>query len=324
MGNVLSTIGDGLSLSLGFTRLSVTWRFKKHEMCGKPFVEMIKGHYAYGRLINRPTVYQLRLVHKPPKLHWYLLIKQKDSPLPYVTVEITTSDLRDLIPCIRTFESCDDDASDVGIYEGKLIDLCKLADETVEEMGTYNLLTRNCQHFCNRLLKKLYKEEFPYTYESNIADTKFDYHSQVLPEVQFPVDYKNESEHPVGETYEFVKRVTWKAETVDQKPELKLSTPAPPPTINDLGSLVDILTPIQNKWRDLGGKLAINPLTLDKIAKNYRHIAHQCLREMLREYLQHPYPPPSWVKLANHVQVYDPAVAFNVIKNAERIATSSC
>ena len=45
----------------------------------------------------------------------------------------------------------------MGTYRGSLFDLCELADGVVEEMGTYDLVESNCQHFCNNLLKKLYK-----------------------------------------------------------------------------------------------------------------------------------------------------------------------
>ena len=314
----------GNSLSFGLVR-RISWISTKRDGdYGRPFVEMIKDHYMYGPWIDTKAIYELKLVHRLPNLHWYLLIKKGgSSDLPYITLEITTSGKKDLIPVTRDLKSCDDRASDVGTYDGTLLDLCKLADEVVKEMGTYNLMKRNCQHFCNNLLKKLYKDEFSYTFESNMTDDKFDYRTQVCPELVavvnvFKVD-KTTSDYAIALSSEFTKRGKWRATKIEERPKLALSRPVPPPTINDFTTLLNILVPIQNKWKDLGSKLSINPVKLDKIEHNHRQIAKQCLREMLREYLQRRYPPPKWEKLANQVNDYNHSVAIAIIKRAESI-----
>ena len=125
-----------------------------------------------------------------------------------------------------------------------------------------------------------------------------------------------------GKPFESTKRsrAVQPATEVKKIPALKLSKPGPLPTctIDDLTTLVNLLTPIQNIWHDLGGKLAIDPQKLENIRQKYGQRANQCLREMLREYLQHHYPPPTWDKLANHVDEYNHSVAISIIKKGEK------
>ncbi len=45
----------------------------------------------------------------------------------------------------------------------RLCDIAELADQVVKEMGTYNLVSENCQHFCNRLLQKMGQQTYPTT-----------------------------------------------------------------------------------------------------------------------------------------------------------------
>jgi hypothetical protein len=93
------------------------------------------------------------------------------STLPFFTIEITTSNLTDLIPVMRTIiidhNGLSQPPTEVGIYHGTVQNICKVADVVVAKMGGYNLLTNNCQHFCNNLLKKL-NSNFP-TYDTTIG-----------------------------------------------------------------------------------------------------------------------------------------------------------
>ena len=138
---------------------------------GKPFVEMVRKNDKYGPLFRVPTQYKLKLMHGQRRnLHWFLLLKVKKSDLPYLTLEITTSDLSDLLPTIRTIppsKGCwaafSQSPEKVGIYEGTLQRLCQIADDVVKDMKSYNLLTSNCQHFCNNVLKKIEFETYPTT-----------------------------------------------------------------------------------------------------------------------------------------------------------------
>ena len=101
---------------------------------GRTFLEMLTDHRLYGSCIKAQVAYEVKLVHRNTALHWYLLLKAKGSPsLPHISMEVTTSDMRDLIPVTRNFESYDvNQVSDMGIYEGTLFSLCQLADGVVD------------------------------------------------------------------------------------------------------------------------------------------------------------------------------------------------
>ena len=90
-----------------------------------------------------------------------------------------------------------------------------------------------------------------------------------------------------------------------------------PPTVNDLRTIHKILTPVQHKWVEIGNLLAVQ--NLDKIRRTYRGIANQCLREMLREYLQRRNPAPSWTEIVDAVIEYSHPVAESVMKEARRL-----
>ena len=129
----------------------------------KPFVEMIGEHPFYGHMMKVKSVYEIKLAHLE-SAHWYLLvrIKDPDSTAPCVSLEVRTTDFSDLVQFTREFDSVKPGiSSDVGVYEGTLLSLCELADRVVKEMDSYDLLTSNCQTFCNKLLKMMGKREFP-------------------------------------------------------------------------------------------------------------------------------------------------------------------
>ena len=132
---------------------------------------MVKEHDKYGLLFRVPTQYKIKLMHGQRRnLHWFLLVKVKESDLPYLTLEITTSNLSDLLPTIRTIQPSPgcwagftQSPEKVGIYNGSLESLCRIGDGVVKDMESYNLLTSNCQHFCNNVLKKIGFETYPTT-----------------------------------------------------------------------------------------------------------------------------------------------------------------
>jgi hypothetical protein len=70
--------------------------------------------------------------------------------------------------------------TDAGTYNGTLHDLCQIADKVVEEMKSYNLVTSNCQHFCNNLLRKIGKKTYPMTVGCMTKEKRFDYYSNVI------------------------------------------------------------------------------------------------------------------------------------------------
>lgn len=72
-------------------------------LSGRSFVEMIQAHESYKLLLQSPTYYEIKLVHgTTTNLHWYVLAKMKDSGLPYITFEITTTNMKNLIQTIAT------------------------------------------------------------------------------------------------------------------------------------------------------------------------------------------------------------------------------
>ena len=273
--------------------------------CGRPFLEMLRDHCQYGPWIKAHAAYEVRLVHHNSILHWYLLLRPKGtSTLPYISMEVTTSNMSNLIPVTRNFESYDvNQVSDLGTYEGTLYYLCELADKVVEEMESYDLFSSNCQTFCNNLLKRMGKREFPTSLESELIDREFDLLSKVFQKERVPTTNVQVRETVVCESIE--------------TSEFVLSEKVPPPTLGDLKTMHKILVPVQHNWMEIGNRLAVQ--NLDAIEKTYRGIANQCLREMLREYLQRSNPLPSWVELAEAVKEYSYPVAASVIKEAKRI-----
>ena len=104
----VSVMGSIFSL-LNFTRKACWEKFPKgtrDRNSGRLFLEMIRDHSLYGLWIKAQATYEVKLVHRNSILHWYLLRRTKgSSTLSYISVEITTSDMSDLIPVTRNFES---------------------------------------------------------------------------------------------------------------------------------------------------------------------------------------------------------------------------
>ena len=81
-------------------------------------------------MIRSPTHYEIKLFHGTmiTNSHWYLLVKMKDSDLPFITVEITTTNMKNLIQTMRTVKAEGDawsnlllqNLTNVGVYEGTL------------------------------------------------------------------------------------------------------------------------------------------------------------------------------------------------------------
>ena len=144
-----STSSPGSSSSGGF------------QEYGKSFVTMVKGS-DYKHFICAPSSYEVRIVH-PASGHWFLLVKMKDSELPYLTFEITTSSGSDLLQTTRAIGDDTEPSEEVGVYDGDLKSLCQMADEVVKEMVEYNVFTSNCQQFVNNLLQKMGLSTYPPT-----------------------------------------------------------------------------------------------------------------------------------------------------------------
>ena len=135
------------------------------------FEDLISKHPSYGELVDVKGSYQVWAVHT--EIHWFLMIKGDRPDLPFITFEIRTEDFADIVPTVRDVQVDSHDPSlphpeNVGTYgpDNALRDLCKMADKVAKEMGDYNLLNNNCQHFCNNLLKRM---GFQYTFTTMVS-----------------------------------------------------------------------------------------------------------------------------------------------------------
>ena len=305
---------------------SSVWSFRKSSWSSstsshvesdiqRPFVDMIKDHSVYGLMIRSPTLYEVKLVHGARHLHWFLLIKMKDSELPYITFEITTSNLTNLIQTTRTVTLTADglwsdllsntSPTDIGTYNGSLHKLCLLADEVVEEMGTYHLLDNNCQDFCNKLLNKIGKGEHPTTIRHQDATNyEFDFFNVVLHKIYDAAMSKARGV--------FADAAAAIVSLVVGAPQQSNSQPCQE---RDLKATYTILIPLAHKWKEIGEKLFSGD-ELNRIECEYHNIPEHCLREMLRVYLTQVNPPPSWEVLAEAVKEYSQPLAVKILDRA--------
>jgi hypothetical protein len=293
----------------------------------KPFVEMIGEHPIYGHLMKVKGVYEVQLVHLE-SAHWYLVVRTKDSTMPYISLEIRTTDLSDLVQFTREIDSLETGvSSDVGVYEGTLLSLCELADRVVKEMDSYDLLTCNCQTFCNLLLKKIGKREFPTS--TNLLDGEIDLLCETI-RGYFPAEEKNSvpmvscktkpdktnkkqsSSLPVSSTG------AEGSQTAVKKLDPELPENIPSLSISDLKWLNKILLPIEHSWKEIGTSLMVDAQTLATIENDYPS-AKQCLCEMLREYLQQRANPPTWQALVSAVAEVSHPVAKSIVEVARSI-----
>ena len=61
-----------------------------------------------------------------------------------------------------------------------------------------------------------------------------------------------------------------------------------------LVELQDALSEVRARWYDLGLRLGLTPGTLDAIKTTYHHVADDCMREMLRTWLQETSKKACW------------------------------
>jgi hypothetical protein len=163
------------------------------DQYGLSFTQMFQKT-KYNPVSDVLTDFDVRLVHSTRgPLHWYILVQMVDSTLPFLTIEITTSNLTNLIPTMRSIDLNEAGGcfsrppTEVGIYHGTLQKICKLADAVITEMGGYNLLVNNCQHFCNNLLQKLNFRTYDTTIgpQTTLGDEekKFDFITTILGQI---------------------------------------------------------------------------------------------------------------------------------------------
>ena len=268
------------------SRTDSSFRAEGKNSSGLPFVTLVKQHGTYGMVFETSAQYDVRLLHgTTSNLHWITLLKMKDSKLPYITHEITTkTDMRVLIPSLRTVQEADPllanpGIDEVGVYTGSLEDIAAMADEIVSDMETYDLFKNNCQNFCNYLLKKmkLITEDYPTTFAilgaGSLENKTFD----IIPDVF----------EPVGRT------------------RIRIPSFHSPPQMNDLIPIYNILKPLASKWREIGSKLHFHPAKLDEIKEECFDRSEKCLHEFLTRYLTDLRDCISYKDLASAVQEFD-------------------
>ena len=245
-----------------------------------------------------------------------------------------------------------------------------MADATVEEMQCYDLLTSNCQIFCNKMLKRMDMPEFKMTYDSepDTINRTFDMITEDLigtskPTVQnppascliaipspssnnnlkltdaskptgqsAPSAYSmplpssspnselntnvSEAKLPCSMPVKSSRFTHGSAPMTTTKHEFKKAVPVL--SVSDLEAVHKILIPIKDDWKGIGNSLHVDPGTLLEIMNIYK-ISEDCLREMLREYLQKRNPLPMWQELVQAAERYNQAVANSISRRAEYI-----
>ena len=72
------------------------------------------------------------------------------------------------------------------------------------------------------------------------------------------------------------------------------------------------LLPLATNWKTIGTLLDIKKSILNKI-KADEDAVHDCLQEMLSEWLKQIDPPPTWAALADAVEIVDELKAFEIL-----------
>lgn len=292
--NIHSSGSRGVSLS------SEAVLDDNHVESGRPFVEMMSDHVIYKPFVNVETEYEVRLVHGVPYLHWYVLVRMKSTSL-YLTLEITTLDMTDIIPTTRNVSLNGGflakllfGPTEVGTYRGSLYQICQFADEAVADMERYHFVENNCQHFCNRLLMKMGLKTFATTVGPHLggADQGFD----VLT-----ILTRNIYDVAVGDE-----------PTVAETAMISGAVGAPSTMKGDLQAAYSILLPLADKWEEIGTRILLDYDTLSKIGEKYRK-PRRCLSEMLRLWLQNA--TPQWKVLGDVVKAYDSEVASKLYRH---------
>ena len=304
----------------------------------RPFTKMVKCNPHYGEWSNDKIAYDVHLVHC--QLHWKLLVKKTNSKqLPFITFEIRTDDMKNLVPWQDTFSVSSVSASYVGTYVGTLNSLAQMADDAVEEMQYYDLLTSNCQVFCNKMLKRMGKPEFETTYRPEMIDRTFDKivedltdtrkaTGQVAPTSCMAVPSSSSNSELKMNESNFGAKLSCSTSVMSTKfaygsapmntTKHESRKAVPVPSVSDLEALHKIFIPIKDNWMGIGNSLNLDPGALRQIKNIYKK-SEACLREMLRTYLQKRNPLPIWQELVQAAEGYNLAVANSISRRAEYI-----
>lgn len=344
MGSVFSTFSSLTRLSSSSRQTTfhkVVKQVQPAHSHGHPFAEMVKNNPHYGEWSDADKiVYDISLVHC--QLHWKLLVKKTNSKqLPFITFEIRTDDMKNLVPWQDTFSVSSVSASYVGTYVGTLKSLAQMADAIVEEMQHYDLLTSNCQVFCNKMLKRMDKPEFEMTYRPDMIDRTFDVITEDLIDTNkatgqaaptscpmaVPPPSSNSKRKANGSNFganpswstsvKSSARITCGSASMSVT-KREFTKAVPVLSVSDLDALHKIFIPIKEEWMGIGNMLGLDSVALSRTKDVYRK-PEACLREMLRMYLQKRNPLPMWQELVQAAEGYNQAVANSISRRAEYI-----
>ena len=81
---------------------------------------------------------------------------------------------------------------------------------------------------------------------------------------------------------------------------------------DNLGDIYKLLSPVASHWRNIGVMLGINDDLHDTIKNDEMNNSKNCLRAMLSTWIKKINPPPTWCKLVEAVEHYDPSLAEEI------------
>lgn len=166
MSSFFSSFSPSISSPLSSGRFKNTDRGKAQSCkdgTGRDmtFLEMVKNSpYVYVKEVNME--YEIYIDRS--RYHWFLCVRgrMEGSDFPYLTLEASTSDFKTLTHEMYVIQ----DAGELSYCDAMKISLTKIlsvGDRIIGEMGTYSLLSSNCQHFCNNVLKHFGFTTYPPT-----------------------------------------------------------------------------------------------------------------------------------------------------------------
>ena len=182
MGSTFSTFSSGgVASKHRVLKDNENPEFYKGKDSKETFYNIIERNTEYDKVLECSCRYEIYVNRK--SYHWYILVRMENSRLPFATLEVTTPDMQTLLSCVSIQE--DDTGKEyVGTDMTTMKELCEIADTVKNKMGGYYLLTSNCQHFCNNVLRWLNYETYPTTIGPDTTLQEIEMGFDALPDVQ--------------------------------------------------------------------------------------------------------------------------------------------
>lgn len=127
---------------------------------GKTFYDQIMALKSQHKIFMTDKLYYKVYVHSRFVDHHCLVLVDKSRFCEHVTIELSVVDTVDgesyqVVPKAQLYTGRSEDLTYKGEVYASLEYLCEVAYRVLIDMGSYNLAFNNCQHYCNKLLKKL-------------------------------------------------------------------------------------------------------------------------------------------------------------------------